>query len=145
MSEEALQIRRLAMDLLARREHSYVELQRKLQAKQLATDVIKQELDKLKSQGLLSDQRFLQSFIRTKAYSGKGPQRIREELLHKGISSEAISIALDEADIDWQEILLQVWQKRFNQKPMDAKEKAKQGRFLAYRGFEMGQIMRLIN
>ncbi len=145
MSADSLTIRRLAMDLLARREHSYQELEQKLARKKLDIRLIRQQLDQLRDEGLLSDARFLESFIRSKANSGIGPIRIREELIYKGVNAEAIKLALEEADFDWEAILYSVWQKKFVNKPKCNKEKAKQVRFLTYRGFDMNQIMRLIN
>ncbi|MFT0212384.1 regulatory protein RecX [Pseudomonas sp. F1_0610] len=133
------------MDLLARREHSYQELEQKLARKKLDIRLIRQQLDQLRDEGLLSDARFLESFIRSKANSGIGPIRIREELIYKGVNAEAIKLALEEADFDWEAILYSVWQKKFVNKPKCNKEKAKQVRFLTYRGFDMNQIMRLIN
>lgn len=145
MTDESLKIRRTAMDLLARREHSYHELEQKLRIRGMATELIKQQLDRLKGEGLLSDMRFLESFIRNKASSGLGPIRIREELIYKGVNAEEIKIALEQADFDWEAILYSVWQKKFTDKPKCNKEKAKQVRFLTYRGFDMNQIMRLVN
>lgn len=145
MSEKALKIRRTAMDLLARREHSYRELEQKLKLRGMDGELIEQQLNQLKEEGLLSDTRFLESFIRSKANSGIGPIRIREELIYKGIDVAEIKIALEEADFDWDVILYRVWQKKFTDKPKCNKEKAKQVRFLTYRGFHMNQIMRLIN
>ena len=68
---EVSQARYSAMNLLARREHSYVELERKLKQRGFADSVIEQALQRLQEQGLQSDQRFVESFIRARA-SSKG-------------------------------------------------------------------------
>ncbi|MNG37567.1 recombination regulator RecX [compost metagenome] len=55
-----------------------------------------------------------------------------------------IDQALREADIDWGEQLREVWRRKFNRQPQDARERAQQGRFLAYRGYSMEMISRLL-
>jgi regulatory protein len=138
-------VRRVAMDLLARREHSRVELERKLRLRGATAELIEPALDRLAEQGLLSDTRFLQCFVASRARGGHGPVRIREELAQRGLPREAIEQALREVDVDWAEQLLEVWQRKFaGQLPLDARERAKQGRFLAYRGYPLDLISRLL-
>ena len=57
---------------------------------------------------------------------------------------DAIEQALNEAEIDWNEQLRAVWQRKFGQLPVDARERAQQGRFLAYRGYPLDLIGRLL-
>jgi regulatory protein len=138
-------VRRVAMDLLARREHSRVELERKLRLRGATAELIEPALDRLAEQGLLSDTRFLQCFVASRARGGHGPVRIREELAQRGLPREAIEQALREVDVDWAEQLQEVWQRKFaGQLPLDARERAKQGRFLAYRGYPLDLISRLL-
>lgn len=138
-------IRRAAMDLLARREHGRVELTRKLRRHGADESMIEAELDRLTEEGLLSEARYLESFISSRARSGHGPLRIREELNQRGISRNDIEQALSDADIDWDEQLRDTWKRKFSgQRPVDPREKAKQGRFLAYRGYAMDAISRLL-
>jgi regulatory protein len=138
-------VRRVAMDLLARREHGRVELERKLRLRGAPVELIEAALDRLAEQGLLSETRFLQCFVASRARAGHGPQRIREDLSQRGLPREAIEQALREAEIDWCEQLQLVWQRKFaGQLPLDAREYAKQGRFLAYRGYPMDLISRLL-
>lgn len=137
-------IRRAAMDLLARREYGREELSRKLIRLGMASDNVNAELEKLEREGLLNESRYLESFIRIRANSGYGPCRIREELLQKGISVEKVDQSLADSDIDWSARLYDIWCRKYaGQAPTDTKEKARQGRFLSYRGFSMESITQL--
>jgi regulatory protein len=138
-------VRRAAMDLLARREHGRVELTRKLRSRGATEDLIEAALDRLTEEGLLSESRYLDAFVGQKARAGYGPLRIREELAQRGLSRADIEQALSDADIDWRQQLEEVWRRKFAGKlPDDPRERAKQGRFLAYRGFSMDLISRLL-
>ncbi len=132
------------MDLLARREHGRVELTRKLRQRGAPPELIEPELDRLTQEGLLSESRYLESFVSYRARSGYGPMRIREELGQRGLARADIEQALRECGIDWREQMTEVWQRKFGEQPNDAKERAKQGRFLAYRGYSMDMISRLL-
>jgi regulatory protein len=137
-------VRRAAMDLLARREHGRVELARKLRQRGASPDLIEQALDRLCEQGLLSESRYLESFVRSRANAGYGPLRIREELAQRGLPRADIEQALRDSGFDWNEQLSELWQRKFGQLPADAKERAKQGRFLSYRGYSLELISRLL-
>ena len=66
-------VRRTAMDLLARREHGRVELTRKLRQRGAPPEMIEAALDRLTEEGLLSESRYLESFVSYRARSGYGP------------------------------------------------------------------------
>ncbi|MFJ4458238.1 recombination regulator RecX [Pseudomonas sp. NPDC089392] len=139
-------IRRTAMDLLARREHGRVELTRKLRQRGASDELIEPELDRLAEEGLLSEARYLESFIRYRSGSGYGPARIREELGQRGLARADIDEALRESEVDWGERMHDVWQRKFaGQRPHDPRSRAQQTRFLAYRGFPMDMIGRLLS
>ena len=139
-------VRRTAMDLLARREHGRVELTRKLRQRGATDELITPALDRLTEEGLLSESRYLESFVSYRARSGYGPMRIREELGQRGLQRADIELALRECGIDWREQMQETWQRKFaGQLPVDAKERARQGRFLSYRGFSMEMIGRLLS
>ena len=143
--DSAAGVRRAAMDLLARREHGRVELARKLKRRGASDELIETELQRLADQGLLSESRYLESYISSRARSGHGPQRIREELSQRGLARSDIEQAIAESGVDWRELLRESWQRKFaGQYPRDAKEKAQQGRFLLYRGYPMEMVSRLL-
>lgn len=98
-------VRRTAMDLLARREHGRVELTRKLRQRGAEAEMIETALDRLTEEGLLSEARYLESFVSYRARSGYGPLRIREELSQRGLQRADIELALRDSGINWQEQL----------------------------------------
>ncbi|SDG91990.1 regulatory protein [Pseudomonas benzenivorans] len=138
-------VRRAAMDLLARREHGRVELMRKLRQRGAPADLIEAALERLAEEGLLSEARYLQSFVGYRARAGYGPLRIREELTQRGLARADVEQALRDSGIDWAEQLQDTWQRKFSGKlPADARERAQQGRFLSYRGYPLDLIGRLL-
>lgn len=138
-------VRRVAMDLLARREHGRAELSRKLRQRGATQDLIDPALDRLAEEGLLNESRYLESYIASRARAGYGPVRIREELSQRGLPRGEIDAALGESGVDWSENLREVWRRKFPRLPQDARERAQQGRFLSYRGYSMEAISRLLS
>jgi regulatory protein len=133
--------RLVALGLLARREHSRVELERKLSARAFAPAVIAATLDELERCGALAAERFTESFIRSRFARGQGPNRVRHELALRGIAEEAIAAALADSQWDWLEAAHGARVKRFGRTPPRSfAERAKQARFLEYRGFTAEQI-----
>ena len=131
-------IRLQAMNLLARREHLRAELYQKLRKRfgAEAESEIDTELDRLTEENLLSDERFAESYIRQRSGKGYGPDRIRQELRQKGLDGGLLEIAMESAEVDWVAIATEVRLKKFGPaQPGDFKEKARQLRFLNYRGF----------
>ena len=133
--------RKKAMDFLARREYGQAELTRKLIDKGFDPEVAEQAILKLSDEGLQSDTRFAESFVQSRINQGKGPVRIRLDLGQRGIGDSTVEIALEEADADWHALAREIRVKKFGRaRPSDFKEKARQMRFLQYRGFEQGHI-----
>jgi len=141
MHDIAKDIRQVALAMLARREHSYHELMQKLQRRNFNIEDIAVVLQALSRQSLQSDYRFAQVLIQSRVHEGYGMLRIRNELKQKGISEEMIEKILIEGDYNWVELARQVYQKKFfGKKAKNFSEKAKQMRFLQYRGFTAEQI-----
>lgn len=139
--DERLAIRKRAMDFLARREHAYAELVTKLKKREHAADDIEIVLDQLVDDGLLSDARYAEALVASKARRGIGPVRIRADLAAVGVADRMIEIALDEAGVDWHAIAAAVRIKRFGPElPPDFPARAKQMQFLQRRGFDMDQL-----
>lgn len=125
------------MDLLARREHSLVELRRKLSRRFPDQCLIEAELEKLAAENLQSDARYAESFVRQRAARGHGPRRLRQEMRDRGLADGEIDSALEAADIDWQALAADVYRRKFGAAPpTDLKEKARRLRFMQYRGFD---------
>jgi len=129
------------MDFLARREYGQTELIRKLADKGFERDVAEQAILELTQEGLQSDQRFAEAFVQSRINQGKGPVRIRLDLGQRGLSDSTIEIAIEEADPDWRALAREQRHKKFGTSaPADFKDKARQMRFLQYRGFEQDHI-----
>jgi regulatory protein len=129
------------MDLLARREHGRAELQRKLVAAGFDVDVAADALRRLAEEGLQSDRRFVESFVQSRINQGKGPLRIHADLGQKGIASGLIDEVLEETGEDWCALAREARLKKFGRtQPAGFRDKARQMRFLQYRGFEPDQI-----
>lgn len=125
--------------MLARREHSRAELQRKLISKGWDSEQVRQVLDELAAENLQDDDRFMSAYIRYRSEAGYGPRRIMAELAERGIK-EVTPDLTDANSPEWLAVLKRAWQKKFNNEfPKDFKTKAKQMRFLIYRGFTPDQ------
>jgi regulatory protein len=134
-----------AIRLLSRREYGRRELEVRLLAKGFTAGEVDELLPQLEQQGLLSDQRFVDSYVRSRGNRGYGPRRIEAELREKGInealSGERIAAGPSEEERDWVAHAAAVRCKKFGAKlPSDFVERAKQMRYLEYRGFTHDQI-----
>jgi regulatory protein len=185
------QIRESAMGLLARREHSQLELLQKLNQKiksqkinsknrgfsvsnsdevcsgevfdrevfdREAFDaqdvsaegisietIIQSVIDDLATEGLQSDERFTEVYVRSYIQKGQGPTKIRMNLKQLGIESHLIDEYLYSEDIDWYENIKTVFSRKFSHSElMDSKQKSRVYRFLQSRGFTQDQISSLI-
>jgi regulatory protein len=133
------------MRLLVPREHTRLELYRKLQARFADSPHIEPVLDSLESQGSLNDERFLQEYLIVRKRKGYGPLRIKAELQDRGISSGLIASHLEEQDADWYQLMQQAAEAKVG-KPVenDHKSQQKLARFLEYRGFPVSMIRRYL-
>lgn len=139
------EIRLAAMNMLARREHSLGELRTKLRRRFSDDQQVENQLQKLVTQKLQSDERFAESFARMRAGRGYGPARVRQDMREKGLSDGDIARAFEAAEVDWAELAAQVLLKKFGvDAPADLKDKAKRIRFMQYRGFSADHYQRLI-
>ncbi|MCH9695100.1 MAG: recombination regulator RecX [Gammaproteobacteria bacterium] len=135
------EIRKKAMDFLARREYGQRELIRKLADKGYMHGLVESEIERLTQDGLQNDTRFAEAFVQSRIGQGKGPVRIRVDLGQKGIPDGVIEFAIEESGADWFEQAKAQRLKKFGSgQPADFKSKAKQMRFLQYRGFEQEHI-----
>ncbi len=127
--------------LLARREHSVVELTQKLTQKGFESDVVGPVIQEFQQANIQSDKRFAESRVRHAADKGMGPNRIRGELAQHQIDESYIIEAFAEVDVDWFELAKKVHAKKYASRQGDSfKEKQKQRQFLQYRGFSLEHI-----
>lgn len=132
-----------ALRLLARREHSREELARKLSAHAQEGDDLEAVLDDLVKRGWLSDVRFAEQSIRAKARRF-GPLKVAQQLRARGIDEESIARGFRAAAADGVASLECIWRSRFHGVPADARERARQVRFLQGRGFALEDVMRFV-
>lgn len=132
-----------ALRLLAGREHSRAELEKKLAAHEEAPGELQRALDELQAKGFINDQRVVESVIHRRA-TRLGAGRVKQELQAKGISPEAVAEAVDRLRGSETERAREVWRKKFGEPAADAAGRAKQMRFLAARGFGAEAIRRVV-
>jgi len=141
---EGMTLRERALGLLARREHSRTELQRKLSPHTEDVQEIIDLLDDFTRRGWLSDARFAEALVHDKQ-AKFGTSRLAYELRERGVEESVIRDQLAELKDSELDRARQVWQTKFGEFPEDAKARAKQMRFLQSRGFSfdvIGKVMR---
>ncbi len=142
MPDSGRALRVAALRLLTRRDHSRAELKAKLAATAESEEQLDTVLDILQAERLLSDHRYATQ--RVVARAGRyGDARLKQELRQQGVSDEDISAALPEGG-DETVRCRAVWARKFSQLPQSMEERAKQMRFLQYRGFSSEAIRRVM-
>ena len=137
---------RSALDMLSRREHTVEELRRKLLAKGFDHDVVTGIVDDLQTRNLVSDDRFVEAFIRSRVNRGQGPVRIERDLRGRGVDELRIEQAIHYDTEYWSDIIDRVREKKFGTaKKLSRQDWAKQARFLQQRGFTSEQIRTALN
>jgi regulatory protein len=132
-------LRERALRLLAGREHSRLELERKLAPFSVNAEDLDALLDDLVRSRLLSDDRYAEA--RGHALSRRfGSLRVAHELKQQGVAGEPFERAVAAARSTELERAREFWRKRFGEPPRSAQERAKQMRFLQNRGFAMEVI-----
>lgn len=144
MPDERAQLRETAMRLLARREHSHLELVRKLTGRGWPSGDAEAVVDELAAENLQSDERFAESFVRQRVGKAYGPVRIRAELGERGIDRGLAARALAGEAPDWPAVAARWYERRYGaEPPSDLKEKARRQQALARRGFTHDQVREL--
>jgi regulatory protein len=138
-----------ALRYLSQREHSRVELERKLArfvedtAQASAQAQIAATLDDLSNKDLLSDARAAESVLvgQGRRY---GVRRLKQTLQTKGLDAELVTSTLQQARLTELDRAREVWRRRYGAVAVDAAARAKQMRFLAGRGFDGDVIRRVV-
>lgn len=130
-------VRWVAMDLLARREHGHTELLGKLLKRfSQQQDLVHACVASLVEEGLQSDLRYGEALLHSLINRLRGPLRVRQEMRHKGLADSLINALFEEAEIDWFLLARQSYFKKFADKPItDFKDRAKRMRYLQGQGF----------
>ena len=126
--------------MLARREHCSGELSRKLRDKGYDAALVAEVIERLAGEKLLDDNRYIDNFIRSHAGRGHGPLRVRAELRQVDLAGPPVDDAIA-AFPDWVAVARAARLKKFGTHlPVTPAERARQMRFLGYRGFTSAQV-----
>lgn len=132
-----------ALGYLARREHSRLELEKKLAPHAETPEELSSVLDGLEQRGFLSATRLVEQIVHTR--KGRfGSLRIAQELREKGIEENLIIAALPDLREGEQHRAQEVWRKKFGVMPADARDFGRQTRFLLGRGFRPEVVRRVL-
>lgn len=151
-------LRWLAFYYLSRREYGRAELKQKLLDKEQDPEQIEALLDEFRDKGYQSDYRTTLMLIRENIRKGRGRGRIKQAFYQKKMpmpsnvdelidmaqaESEAFSEFVDDDEdslvegVDWLKLAVTARTKKYGDAlPTDQKQKARQLRFLQYRGFK---------
>ncbi len=143
MGFEQISLKGRALRLLAGREHSRAELEKKLRTHEAEPGELQRALDELQAKGFIDEQRVVDSVLHRRA-ARLGTGRVKQELKAKGISAEAVAEAVDSLRGTELERAREVWRKKFGEPAADPAGRAKQMRFLASRGFGAEAIRRVV-
>ena len=136
-------LRAQALRWLARREHSRVELERKLSAQDAAPGEVAAVLDEFERRGWLSERRLAEQQI-AKAKGRYGVRRVLHDLREKRVASDVLKEAAVQLKRSELEDARAVWRKRFGRVASGPRERAKQARFLEGRGLSAEVVRRVV-
>jgi len=137
-------INEVAIAALSRREHSVLEMQRKLKNKGFEDDEISSSIARLIENNLLSEERFTESYINMRKRRGYGPLRIAQELCQRGVSEESFTDYLDRNNPEWRQVMRDQYIKKYGQQlAVEYAEKARRAKYLQSRGFPLDWVFKL--
>ena len=135
------ELKKIAIDLLSRRDHSRQELAHKLKQKGGLDDDIQQLLDWCSQENYQSESRYAALLVRSKINKGYGPQYLSQAAREQGISKELLTQTIESLEVDWFALALAQYQKKYGGKPVeDFQDKQKRMGYLQRRGFNGAQI-----
>jgi len=135
-----LDVREAAIALLARRDYSRSELERRLLSQGYSAEELAPLIPELLESRALDDVRFANNYVSYHVARGQGPVRIRVELEALGVGAGLIEAALA-LEQDWLARAREQRGRRFGPKvPGSRVEQLRQARFLQSRGFSSDHI-----
>jgi regulatory protein len=138
-----LSLKGRALGLLSRREHSRLELEKKLKPHSESPEQIFALLDELQKLNLLSDDRFIESVVHRRG-AKSGPLLLKHELSMHGLDPLKVKAVVASSKTTELVTAQNLWEKKFNAAPANVAEKAKQMRYLASRGFSADVVHKVI-
>jgi regulatory protein len=137
----AAELKKIAIDLLSRRDHSRQELTQKLKQKGGLDDDIQQVLDWCSAENYQSESRYAVLLVRSKINKGYGPLYLSQAAREQGITKELLTQTIESLEVDWFALALAQYQKKYGGTPVeDFQDKQKRMGYLQRRGFNGAQI-----
>lgn len=133
-----------ALRLLAQREHSRRELESKLRDKASSPEALVAVLDALERKDWISAKRVAQSVLNHRSAQW-GDARLRQALLAKGLPKEVVAASMNEIETSEWDRAQALWLRKYGQAAGNAKERARQMRFLLSRGFPHGLVVKVLH
>jgi regulatory protein len=138
-----LSLKGRALGFLSRREHSRVELEKKLKPYCESSEQLLALLDELQRMNFLCDDRFIESVVHRRA-AKSGPLLLKQALAMHGLDPLKVKAVVASSKATELTTAQSLWEKKFNSAPTNLAEKAKQMRFLASRGFSADVVRKVI-
>ena len=138
-----LSLKGRALRLLAGREHSRAELERKLSEHAQDAGELARILDDLQAKGFINEARVVESVIHRRS-ERLGSARIAHELRAKGLPPDTIAQAVGQLQASELDRARALWSRKFGQAPAEPKEQARQMRFLLARGFSAEVVRKVL-
>ncbi len=139
----AERLRSLAFALLAQKEWSQRALCERLLDTGADRAAVEALVAELRDSGYQSDARMAGMVVRANLRRGRGPARIRQDFQQRQVDPQLA--AADLAATDWLQMAQALRARKFGPElPTDPKEKARQLRFLQYRGFELSVCLKAL-
>ncbi|NIN32678.1 MAG: hypothetical protein GTO58_18480 [Hydrogenophaga sp.] len=134
----------MALRYLARREYAAGELTERLRRRGARPGDAEAVVAELVEQGLVSDRRFAEAFVRSRVQRLYGPLRIRAELRARGVGDDTVEALLGALADDWQEHAL-AWCRKGLEGALDHDMRVRLYRRGSRRGFTHEQLMRALD
>ncbi len=134
--------------LLARREYSRYELFQKLKTRGVSEPEADELLEYFIEQNWQSDLRFAEAFCRSQLSKYRGPNRIYQAILPKGVDKEIYQEALDNLDINWYEVIEDCYQKKYrndNNQALTFEDRQKRIKYLLGQGFSFDLVKEVMD
>lgn len=129
--------------LLSKRAYGRNELGKKLSGYAQNNEDVEKILDEMEEYKYIDDNQYASSLLKSEVSKGRGKAKIAQIFKNKGVDIANIDEELSE--VNWFKQALELKIKKFGAKvETDQKLKAKQIRYLQYRGFGFDVIMKVV-
>ena len=110
---------------------------------QNSVETIEAVLDDFEARGWLSDERFAEALVRRRS-ERYGSRKIADELERAGVDAQQSAKLLGALKETEYQRAYELWSRKYGQKAQDQKERARQYRYLAAKGFSLELVAKII-